>query len=219
MNKQTEYLVLNNQILAYEKYAFERTMLIGFIGFPCFGIMDNGFYYCIPFLMMLLLLINAVYTLTNFKKVVRLKIYMQTILEGSEIYMSFSNFMIQQERYKKKNAKDVITLQKEFDYFEDVTLDKSLIRQIQGITLVFSILYLVISIIFMNSKSSYEYGEIKGIPLSGGLLSILTFILIFFYIMIVMFNDVNVITEKKIAEKVLEEVQELNNSKSSADYK
>lgn len=219
MNKQTEYLVLNNQILAYEKYAFERTMLIGFIGFPCFGIMDNGFYYCIPFLMMLLLLINAVYTLTNLKKVVRLKIYMQTILEGSEIYMNFSNFMIQQERYKKKNAKEVTTLQKEFDYFEDVTLDKSLIRQIQGITLVFSILYLVISIIFMNSKSSYEYGEIQGIPLFGGLLSILTFIIIFFYTMIVMFNDVNVITEKKIAEKVLEEVQELNNSKSSADYK
>lgn len=205
MNKETAYITLNNQILAYEKYAFERTMLIGFIGFPCLGILDNGFFYWIPFFIMLLLILNLSYTIANLKKAMRLKIYIQTVLEGSKTYVSLSNFLILKEHYKKTNSKEIAAIEKEFNHIKDITNDKSLTRQTIEITAIFLILYFTITIIIMNSDSSYErngMGAILAMPLSGGLLAILTFIIGILNLLVI--EGVSVVTEKKIAEKVLE---------------
>jgi hypothetical protein len=209
MDKQSEYLVLNNRILALEKNAFERTALIGFIGFPCLGIVDNGFYYWVPFLIMLLLVFNVNYTITNLKKAIQLKVYIQTVLEGNKTYMSLSNFLYHQDSYKKTYKEEIKKIRKEFDDSEDITIDKNPIERIKTMTIAFLILYLVITIIFINSDSSYRFwqgeDQLSAMPLSGGILGILTFTIGLFTIPF--FTGGNTVVEKVIAEKVLEEVR------------
>lgn len=209
MNKQTEYLVLNNQILEYERYAFERTLLIGFIGFPCLGIIDNGFYYWIPFFIMLLLIFNLSYTIGNLEKAIDLKVYLQKVLETDKSYISWAKFLILRENYITNNKKIVNEIFIKEEYSEGVTIEERQFKLIKTMTIIFLILYLVIVIIFMNSQSSTTgYGQkLLPIVLAGGLLGIATFVIGIIQVFIV--GDINIVAEKIITENTLNEMKQV----------
>ena len=207
MNKQTEYITLNNQILAYEKYAFERTLLIGFIGFPCLGIMDDGFYYWIPFLVMLSLIFNMSYTYKNLEKAIDIKVYLHNVLEGHKDYIGWPKFLMLREKYIIDNKKIVSQIDKQYENDSDITIEKNQINQIRAITAIFLILYLTVTIIFMNSDSStYGYNKLLPIVLAGGLLAIFTFIIGIIQVFVA--GNVNIVAEKKITENILKKLNQ-----------
>ena len=207
MNKQTEYITLNNQILAYEKYAFERTLLIGFIGFPCLGIMDDGFYYWIPFLVMLSLIFNLSYTLKKLEKAIDIKVYLHNVLEGHKDYIGWPKFLMLREKYIIDNKKIVSQIDKQYENDSDITIEKNQINQIRAITAIFLILYLTVTIIFMNSDSStYGHNKLLPIVLAGGLLAIFTFIIGIIQVFVA--GNVNIVAEKKITENILKKLNQ-----------
>ncbi len=207
MNKQTEYITLNNQILAYEKYAFERTLLIGFIGFPCLGIMDDGFYYWIPFLVMLSLIFNMSYTYKNLEKAIDIKVYLHNVLEGHKDYIGWPKFLMLREKYIIDNKKIVSQIDKQYENDSDITIEKNQINQIRAITAIFLILYLTVTIIFMNSDSStYGHNKLLPIVLAGGLLAIFTFIIGIIQVFVA--GNVNIVAEKKITENILKKLNQ-----------
>lgn len=212
MNKQTEYITLNNQILALEKYAFERTLLIGFIGIPCLGIMDNGFYYWIPFLVMLSLIFNVSYTHRNLEKAIDIKVYLQEVLETHKDYIGWSKFLILREKYINDNQEIVNEIDKKYENISNVTIEKKQINQVRGITVTFFIIYLIITIIFMNADSSYTAtyngGTILPMPLSGGMIGIITFIIGLLQMFII--GNVNIVAEKKVTQNILNEINQQN---------
>ena len=207
MNKQAEYITLNNQILAYEKYAFERTLLIGFIGFPCLGIMDDGFYYWIPFLVMLSLIFNMSYTYKNLEKAIDIKVYLHNVLEGHKDYIGWPKFLMLREKYIIDNKKIVSQIDKQYENDSDITIEKNQINQIRAITAIFLILYLTVTIIFMNSDSStYGHNKLLPIVLAGGLLAIFTFIIGIIQVFVA--GNVNIVAEKKITENILKKLNQ-----------
>lgn len=200
MDKQTEYITLSNQILALEKNAFERTLLIGFVGFPCLGILDNGFYYWIPFLIMIFLMWNYSYTTKNLKKSIQMKTYIQVFLREDIHFINWYSFLEKRENFDSKKLKQISSNR---HYEKD-----SFVKRLETWNTILIILYFIIAIIFTFSEVGREKHFIEDtmrkFPLSG-----IIFAFVMFIISLTSLNEnskVSFIKEQRITETIFDEI-------------
>lgn len=144
MEKKSEYFVLNNQVLEYERYAFERVFFIGFLGIIGIGVVKGSTLFSfVPFLTIVVLIFNYLHTHTRLEQSFQLRAYLQLTAQKPEKLINWFDYQRFRSDYLKSNKKVVSKILAKRK--QNTSVETKLLRRSKYLSFIFVFVYVFIT--------------------------------------------------------------------------